>query len=58
MGTKIWDNYGIQVKRFYGGRLRGVCYQVTIGDQYVQLTGQEFKIFLTETMAAAQARRS
>jgi len=56
MGTKLWDNYGIQVKRFYGGELRGVCYQITIGDQYVQLTSQEFRIFVAGVMAEAKHR--
>jgi len=56
MGANLWDNYGIKVKRFYGGKLRGVCYRITVGDCQVDLTGQEFRIFMTETMAAAKGR--
>jgi hypothetical protein len=42
MGTVIYDKYGINIKRFYGGTERGTCYQITIGSENVQLTENEF----------------
>ena len=42
MGTVIYEKYGLQVKRFYGGDKRGVCYQITLGKAYVQLTTKQY----------------
>ncbi|GAH70787.1 unnamed protein product [marine sediment metagenome] len=57
MRTDIWDNYGIKVERVPYERLKGVRYKITVGEEWVYLTGQEFKIFLTETLIKAQARK-
>lgn len=46
MSTNIFDKYGIRVGRFYGGDKRGTCYQITIGDKFVELTETEFLIFV------------
>lgn len=46
MGTTLYDKNGINIRRFYGGDERGVCYQITIGKEYVQLTGEQFIEFL------------
>jgi len=46
MGTVIYEKQGIQVKRFYGGDQRGICYQITTSEGYVQLTEKQFKDLL------------
>ena len=50
MGTKIFEKYGIHVKRFYGGEDRGVCYQITVnrfeGCAWTQLTRKEYEDLL------------
>ena len=53
LGTMLFNKYGLNVKRFYGGEHRGVCFQVTLvhGELlsinryggYVQLTEKQFK---------------
>ena len=42
MGTKILEIRRLSVKRFYGGDHRGVCYQINIGTNYIQVTQKEF----------------
>ena len=44
MGTVIYDKNGVHIKRFYGGEKRGMCYQISIPDKYIQLTQKEFNI--------------
>lgn len=48
MGTTLVDSFGIQIRRFCGGKERGTCYQVSISDSNVQLTEEEYWKFLVE----------
>ena len=43
MGTEIMNENGVFVKRFYGGKDRGVCFAVTIDRSFTQL---EFSVLL------------
>jgi hypothetical protein len=45
MSTQIYakEDKEFYVTRFYGGKERGVCIQLTIKNQYVQLTLDEFQ---------------
>jgi len=52
MTHKIYDKYGIQVTQFCS-EFKGVCFQITIGDSYVQLDKEEYfsmisKLYKTE----------
>jgi hypothetical protein len=56
MVTELWDNYGIKVVRVTLKKSYKNYYRITVGGCSVDLTGQEFKIFMTETLAAAKHR--
>jgi len=49
MGTDLIEE-PIHVRRFYGGKERGVCYQFTIGDKWEVLTQVEFNAFIGRCM--------
>lgn len=42
MGTTVFERFGLQVRRFYGGDIRGVCFQLTMPTEYIQVTRSEF----------------
>jgi len=42
MGTVIYDKDGFQVKRFYGGDERGVCFQLTTKGGFIQVPRDHF----------------
>jgi len=42
MGTVIYKQGGFEVKRFYGGDERGVCFQLTTKDGFIQVTRATF----------------
>ena len=46
MGTIVLDKYGIEVKRFWGGDRRGVCYGIITSSNYTELTEMEFRNFV------------
>ncbi len=48
MGTVIYENdqKSFEVKRFWGGDDRGVCYQFTMGTDYIQITNKELRKML------------
>jgi len=48
MGTVIYNKHGLQVKRFYGGIDRGVCYQITVSQNYTVFKTKEFIRFLLD----------
>jgi len=49
MGTEIINEDGIYVKRFYGGKERGVMFSVIIDKEF---TKSEFKDFLKKCLEA------
>lgn len=42
MGTILYEGDGLQIKKFYGGSKRGVCIQITTGEDFIQLTRPQF----------------
>jgi hypothetical protein len=48
MGTVIYETKDgeVEVKRFFGGEARGVCFQITTASGYVQLTGAQYEELL------------
>ena len=56
MAAELWDNYGIKVERVPANVDGWTKYRIIVGDCQVDLTGQEFKIFMTETLATARSR--
>ena len=46
MSTKIFNKYGLQVTRFWGGSEKGVSYQITTIEGFVQLTQPQFVEFI------------
>ena len=50
MGKTIYDNYGINVRKYWGGRVAGTSYQITIGNGYVSLDKKEYVNFIHDLM--------
>jgi len=48
MSTDIYRNeeIGLVVTRFWGSSKRGVCFQITMHEDYVQLNKKQFRNFL------------
>lgn len=46
MGERLFDEYGINITRFYGGVNRGVMYQIDteLNVDYLQLSEKEMQI--------------
>lgn len=56
MSKNIYEKYGIIITRFWGfwgGEERGMCYQINVGGEFVQLTKDEFKDFSYDLEAIA-----
>ena len=52
-GTDLYDRNGIQIKRFAGGRDRGIMVQITYGGKFIHVPADEFPI-LARAMQSVQ----
>ena len=50
MGTEIYEINGFAITRFFGGKERGSCYQLTLNREYIHLTEAEFEKMLYDVL--------